>query len=73
MWLQQGPGESNHRPCHGGVCAHWQKKKKGETFKEAKKPSEEQAEREKVPAMGKDGCEQQSNQRCGRGGGAEML
>lgn len=39
------------------------KKKKGETFKEAKKPPQEQAEREKVPAMGKGGCEQQSNQR----------
>lgn len=46
----------------GRVCAHWQKeKKRGETFKEAEKPSEEQAETEKVPAMGKDGCEQQSN------------
>jgi len=39
------------------------RKKGGKTFKEANKPSEEQAEREKVPAMGKGGHEQQSNQR----------
>lgn len=36
------------------------RKKKMKTFKEAKKPPEEQAEREKVPAMGKDRYEQHS-------------
>ena len=61
MWLQQYWG-IELRPCHGTVCAHWQKKKphnNRETFKEAKKLSEVQAERKKVPAMGKDGCEHQ--------------
>lgn len=62
MWLQQGSGKSNHPHGGHGLCTLAKEKKKGETFKEAKKPSEEQAEREEVPAMGKDECEQ-SNQR----------